>query len=181
MPSIKRWQNVLLWCLHNIPSARTNPTGLYLQTHTSTERSSWIEESSHTRGSKGNDEWKTSTKIILGWSGEHDHPFDESLHNIRSVWYYPLLEFLWQETRLIPHYKIRLYCIRTCSHEKRQKLDPKSKKCILVGYSIEQKVYKYFNPSTKKVQVSRDVVFDELASWYKSIQLHPTQSKLILT
>ena len=35
--------------------------------------------------------------------------------------------------------------------EKRQKLDPKSEKCILVGYSLEQKGYKCFNPSTWKV------------------------------
>ena len=50
--------------------------------------------------------------------------------------------------------------------KKRQKLDPKSKKCILVGYSLEQKGYKCFNPSTRKVRVSRDVVFDESTSWY---------------
>ena len=48
--------------------------------------------------------------------------------------------------------------------EKRQKLNPKSEKCILVGYSLEQKGYKCFNPSTKKVRVSRDVVFDKSAS-----------------
>ena len=32
--------------------------------------------------------------------------------------------------------------------EKRQKLDPKLEKCILVGYSLEQKGYKWYNPST---------------------------------
>ena len=45
--------------------------------------------------------------------------------------------------------------------EKWQKLDPKSEKCILVGYSLEQTGYKCFNPSTKKVQVGRDIVFDD--------------------
>ena len=30
--------------------------------------------------------------------------------------------------------------------EKRRKLDAKAKKCILVGYSYEQKGYKYYNP-----------------------------------
>ena len=48
--------------------------------------------------------------------------------------------------------------------ERRQKLDPKSEKCILVGYSLEQKGYKCYNPSTQKVRVSRHVVFDESAS-----------------
>ena len=50
--------------------------------------------------------------------------------------------------------------------EKRRKLDPKSEKCILVGYSHEQKHYKCYNPLTKQVRVSRDVMFDESASWY---------------
>ena len=48
--------------------------------------------------------------------------------------------------------------------EKRQKLNPKSEKCIIVGYSPEQKAYKYYNPSTRKVRVSRDVVFNESTS-----------------
>jgi hypothetical protein len=50
--------------------------------------------------------------------------------------------------------------------EKRKKLDSKSEKCILIGYSQEQKSYKCFNPMTREVRVSRDVVFDESASWY---------------
>ena len=51
-------------------------------------------------------------------------------------------------------------------NEKRQNLDPKSEKCILVGYSLEQKGYKCFNPSIRKVRVSRDVVFNKSTSWY---------------
>ena len=37
---------------------------------------------------------------------------------------------------------------------------------MTVGYSDEQKGYKCYNPRTKQVRVSRDVVFDESASWY---------------
>ena len=48
--------------------------------------------------------------------------------------------------------------------EKRQNLDPNLEKCIFVGYSLEQKGYKCFNPSTRKVRVSGDVVFDESTS-----------------
>ena len=50
--------------------------------------------------------------------------------------------------------------------EKQRKLDPKLEKCILVDYSHEQKGYKGYNPRTKQVRVSRDVVFDKSASWY---------------
>jgi hypothetical protein len=47
--------------------------------------------------------------------------------------------------------------------EKRLKLDPKAKKCIFIGYSLEQKGCRCFNPSIRKLQVSKDV-FDEMAS-----------------
>ena len=50
--------------------------------------------------------------------------------------------------------------------EKRRKLDTKAEKCILVGYYDDQKGYKCYNPRTKQARVSRDVVFDESASWY---------------
>lgn len=47
--------------------------------------------------------------------------------------------------------------------EKRRKLDPKSVKCILVGYEEDAgtRVYRLFEPITKKVHLSRNVIIDE--------------------
>ena len=47
--------------------------------------------------------------------------------------------------------------------ELRTNLDPKAKNCIFIGYSLEKKGYRCYNPCTRDVRVSRDVVFDELA------------------
>ena len=47
--------------------------------------------------------------------------------------------------------------------EKRQKLDPKSVCCILVGYEEDAGswVYQLFDPVKRKVILSRDVIVDE--------------------
>jgi hypothetical protein len=55
--------------------------------------------------------------------------------------------------------------------EKGSKLDPKADKCIFIGYSLKQKGYKCFNPSTRKLQVSRVVMFDEMVSWYSPLKI----------
>ena len=47
----------------------------------------------------------------------------------------------------------------------RGKLDDQSEKCIFTGYSKQSKAYKLYNPVTKKIIISRDVVFKEQESW----------------
>src|ERR1044072_2585627 len=47
------------------------------------------------------------------------------------------------------------------SSEDRSKLDPKSRRCIFIGYNNDVKGYKLWDPTKKKVVVSRDVIFDE--------------------
>ena len=71
---------------------------------------------------------------------------------------------------------LRVFVIVAYVHvpkEKRRKLDAKAEKCILVGYSGEQKGYKCHNPRTKQALVSRD---DESASWYLPSPPNPGNS-----
>ncbi|KAM1012444.1 hypothetical protein ACFX15_041792 [Malus domestica] len=49
--------------------------------------------------------------------------------------------------------------------ERRQKLDVKSVKGVFVGYATCEKGYRVFDPCSRKLILSRDVVFDETISW----------------
>ena len=153
--------------------------GIHLHTHTPTKRSSQTEESAHTRGGQGYDARENLPKLY--WAEASNTTI--YLINRWTTFKVP---------NVTPHEKyygrkadlshLQIYGT-ICAHsdEKWQKLDPKSEKCILVEYSLEQTGYKCFNPSTRKVCVSREVVFDESASWYTVNSLHSTQSKLIST
>jgi hypothetical protein len=43
----------------------------------------------------------------------------------------------------------------------RQKLDPKSRHVIFTGFSDESRAYRYFDPQTRKIRTSRNVIFEE--------------------
>ncbi|GJR45348.1 uncharacterized mitochondrial protein-like protein [Tanacetum coccineum] len=47
----------------------------------------------------------------------------------------------------------------------RRKLDGKSQKHVFIGYCTQSKAYKLYEPISKKIVISRNVVFDEHASW----------------
>ncbi|MCO5601946.1 hypothetical protein L7F22_056072 [Adiantum nelumboides] len=51
--------------------------------------------------------------------------------------------------------------------EARKKMGPKAVKCIFLGYLVEKKGYKCYDPITRQVYVSRDVRFCEHEPWYK--------------
>ena len=49
--------------------------------------------------------------------------------------------------------------------QEREKFDEKGEKNIFVGYNNESKGYCLYNPKTNKMVISRDVIFDESATW----------------
>ena len=58
--------------------------------------------------------------------------------------------------------------------EKRTKLDPLGKKGIFVGYSENSKAYRIYFPKFKKINIGRDVTFDEDTTYNKS-RRRPTE------
>jgi hypothetical protein len=48
-----------------------------------------------------------------------------------------------------------------CTTPNLKKLDDRSRPMIFIGYEPGSKAYSVYNPLTKKVHVSRDVIFDE--------------------
>jgi hypothetical protein len=45
------------------------------------------------------------------------------------------------------------------------KLEDQSKKTILIGYEPGSKAYQCYDPTTKHIIISRDVIFDEAGAW----------------
>jgi hypothetical protein len=43
----------------------------------------------------------------------------------------------------------------------RRKWESKSLKCYFVGYSLTQKAYRFWDPVSRRIKISRDVIFDE--------------------
>ena len=52
--------------------------------------------------------------------------------------------------------------------EKRTKLDPSGKKGIFVGYAESSKAYRIYFPGYKKIEINKDVTFDEDTAYNKS-------------
>eukprot|EP00253_Pinus_taeda_P025810 PITA_25810 len=72
-----------------------------------------------------------------------------------------VLEEAWSGTKQgVTHMKV-FGCVAYAHipDQLRKKLDSKGEKCIFIGYSEESKAYRFYNPSNKKVIVSRYVQF----------------------
>jgi hypothetical protein len=53
-----------------------------------------------------------------------------------------------------------------------KKLEDRSRRMVFVGYEPGSKAYRAYDPSTRRVHISRDVVFDEAAQWAWSATDH---------
>lgn len=75
---------------------------------------------------------------------------------------------MWFECKpSVAHLKIfGCVCYAKAPDEKRSKLDAKSVLAVFIGYSERSKGYRLYDVETKKVFISRDVVFDEGYNWH---------------
>lgn len=62
------------------------------------------------------------------------------------------------------------------SSDERSKLDPKSKGCTFIGYTKGVKGFKFWDPVSRKVVLSRDAVFDEQSMLKQSVLTELPQS-----
>ena len=60
--------------------------------------------------------------------------------------------------------------------EKRQKLDPKSVRCLLVGYEehAETRIYRLYNLEGRKLILSGDIIIDESSATYNTSKVSET-------
>ena len=68
---------------------------------------------------------------------------------------------VWSGEFVIDYDKLHIFGCPTYFLEKKDKLDPRAKKAIFVGFSIGVKAYRLWYPETKKIVNSRNVIFDE--------------------
>ena len=96
-------------------------------------------KSAHPRISTGHVEREAHVKVILGRSGMHNGLPNESVYISGVHKVTPHKKYYGKKSDLSHVSIFDSIAYVHIPDEKRQKLDPKSEKCILVGYSLEQK------------------------------------------
>jgi len=71
---------------------------------------------------------------------------------------------------------LRIFGCPAYYHVKEDKLDPRVRKGVLMGFKKGVKSYKIYNPKDKKIILSRDVTFDK-ASMVKLTDSQQAESK----
>ena len=89
-----------------------------------------------------------------------------------------LYEILFKNKPDVSH--VRIFGSKTSVHipdVKRKKFDPKSLEGVLVGFCERTKGYRIFIPTTKKVEVSLDVLIDEMSLNLEPMRFTKQQQK----
>jgi hypothetical protein len=76
---------------------------------------------------------------------------------------------------------LRIFGCPVYSHipkDKKNKLEPYGKKGIFVGYSDSSKAYKIYIPEQHKIEVSKDVTFNERMAFMKSIEENTEEEEI---
>ena len=60
-----------------------------------------------------------------------------------------------------------------------RKFDSRVRKCVFIGYNVESKAYKLFDPVTGKLVISRNVTFCEDAAWNWSENANSTHRSIL--
>lgn len=97
----------------------------------------------------------------------------------KSVWNMTPYEAWYGNKPSVSHLRVfgcLCYALRTTE---KHKLEEKSQKYIFIGYCSQLKAYRLYNPTRKTIVVSRDVVFDEQASWDWNDKVESSKNKLI--
>ena len=87
---------------------------------------------------------------------------------------YQFLLKTYPHIRVMSNIHLKVFGCTTFVHitlQNRSKLDPKSTKCIFLGYSSNQSGYKCYFPSTKKIYNSMNVIFFEDQPFYPKINI----------
>uniref|UniRef100_A0ACD5Y5J0 Uncharacterized protein n=1 Tax=Avena sativa TaxID=4498 RepID=A0ACD5Y5J0_AVESA len=70
--------------------------------------------------------------------------------------------------------QLRVFGCTAYAHVDNGKLEPRAVKCIFLGYGSGVKAYKLWNPETKKILLSRNVVFNESVMYHDSLPSDPS-------
>ena len=66
---------------------------------------------------------------------------------------------------------MRVFGCTAYAHADNGKLEPRNAKCIFFGYQPGVKGYKLWTPQTRKVVLSRNVIFNESAMFYDNLSI----------
>ena len=80
---------------------------------------------------------------------------------------------VYPHTKLITRIPVKIFGCSVFVHKQNpSKLQPRSLKCIFLGYSPTQKGYKCYSPTLKRYFISKNVTFMENSPYYSKTKIH---------